>query len=170
MRRSLGDTLDEPELPATMKLRDCVEVDLNERSAAHRDAWSHLAHIGLPDAKSSFGTEIYARLRAAPLYDPALDLAVETLDGTIASCCICWVDTNNKLGLFEPVGTRHAFRRQGIACALILYGLLRLRAKGMRTAVIGTASFNHPAEAAYKACGFEIIEREHRYEKTLLAD
>jgi len=167
MCRALGLPIDEPILPTGMKLGDCVEVDLAERAEAHRDAWGHLEHIGIPDARSSFSVERYERLRATPGYEPRLDLVVTTEAGPIAACCICWVDERNGIGLFEPVGTRFQYRRQGLARALVLEGLRRLRRRGLHSAIIGTASFNHPAEAAYLSCGFEIVDRETAYLKEL---
>lgn len=169
MRRRLDTPIEEPRTPDGIRLGDCLRADLDERAAAHRDAWDHLAQIGLPDARSTFSREVYQRLRAAPVYDASLDLIAFTDDGTIAACCICWTDKANGVGLFEPVGTRLAYRRLGLARALLFFGLRRLRDAGMRHALISTASFNAPALAAYASCGFEIIGRERRYEKTLPA-
>lgn len=167
MRRSLLGAIAEPDLPAGTRLRDGGEVDLTERVAAHRDAWTHLDHIGIANARSAFSTRLYERLRAAPEYDRALDLAVETTTGVIASCCICWVDASNRVGTFEPVGTREAFRGRRLARALVIEGLRRLQATGMHTALIGTASFNRPAQSVYRACGFELSDLEQRYVKTV---
>jgi mycothiol synthase len=167
MRRSLASALADPVLPADMQLRDGNEVDLGERASAHRDAWTHLEHIGIASARSVFSTRVYERLRRAPMYDPALDLAVQTATGTIASCCICWIDDRSMVGTFEPVGTREAFRGQGLARALVMKGLRRLQEMGVHTALIGTASFNRPAQSVYQACGFEHFDREQRYVTTI---
>ncbi len=68
----------------------------------------------MPDARSRFTSAVYQQLCSAPLYDPALDLVVEAADGTYAAT-IGWSDPVNGIGLFEPAGTRSAFRRQGRA-------------------------------------------------------
>lgn len=167
MRRPLTTPVEGPPLPSGMRVGDCVDIDLDERAAAHRDAWGHLDHIGMPGVLSSFSNERYRRLRATPGYDPALDLVVLTSDDTVAACCICWVDNRNGSGLFEPVGTRVDYRRQGLARALVLEGLRRFRQRGLHTAYIGTASFNHPAAAAYLSCGFEVVDRASVYELDL---
>lgn len=161
MRRSLETPIAESVLPQGMRIRDCVDVDLEERAAAHRDAWSHLAHLGMPEARSSFTLDAYRMLREAPLYRPDLDLVAETADGRFAACLIGWVDEPNRVGLIEPVGTRAAQRRRGLARALNLEVLRRQRALGMRHAQIGTTNFNDRAEATYLSCGFEIVERDH---------
>jgi predicted N-acetyltransferase YhbS len=167
MRRSLEAPIPSVVLPRGFHVRDCSAADFAERAAAHRDAWSHLDHLGIQNARSRFTVEVYERLRAAPVYDPELDLVVVAPDGTYASCCICWADCENRIGLFEPVGTRIAYRRQGLGRALNLEGLRRLRSKGMQWAAVGTASFNEPARATYLSCGFEIIDEDRWFEKSL---
>jgi hypothetical protein len=37
----------------------------------------------------------------------------------------------------------------------------------MRYAQIGTASFNDRAEATYRSCGFEILDRDHFWVRRL---
>lgn len=167
MRRSLETPIREVELPEAMRFRDGLDLDLAERAAAHRDAWSHLDHLGMPDVESQFSLQAYERLRAEPGYRPDLDLMVEAPDGTYASCLIGWIDETNRVGLVEPVGTRDAYRRRGLARALNLEVLRRLRKAGMQTAQIGTTSFNDRAEATYRSCGFEIVERDHFWVKRL---
>ncbi|MBW2281205.1 MAG: GNAT family N-acetyltransferase [Deltaproteobacteria bacterium] len=165
MRRSLETPIAESVLPDGMRIRDCVDVDLEERAAAHRDAWSHLAHLGMPDVESGFTLDRYRALREAPLYRPDLYLVVETGDGRYAACLIGWADEPSGVGLIEPVGTRDAYRRQGLARALNLEVLHRQRALGLRHAQIGTTNFNDRAEATYLSCGFEIVERDRYWLK-----
>lgn len=166
MRRSLETPIEDSRLPDAMRFRSCVDVDTGERAACHRDAWSHLEHLGMPDVVSSFSLERYRRLREEPGYRADLDLVVETADGRHASCLIAWTDEQSGVGLIEPVGTRDAFRRQGLARALNLEALRRLRDAGMRWAQIGTTSFNDRAEATYRSCGFEILDRDHFWVRT----
>ena len=167
MRRSLETPIAESVLPQGMRIRDCVDADLEERAAAHRDAWSHLAHLGMPDVESGFALDAYRTLRDAPLYRPDLDLVVETAEGDYAACLIGWADEPGAVGLIEPVGTRDAYRRQGLARALNLEVLRRQRALGLRHAQIGTPNFNDRAEATYLSCGFEIVERDRYWLKHL---
>jgi GNAT superfamily N-acetyltransferase len=167
MRRSLETPIDESTLPDGMRFRCCVDVDLAERAACHRDAWSHLAHLGMRDVTSSFTLERYRKLREEPGYRVDLDLVVEAADGTHASCLIAWTDEASGVGLIEPVGTRDAFRRQGLGRALNLEALRRLRDAGMRQAQIGTTTFNDRAEATYLGCGFEILDRDRFWVKAL---
>jgi len=108
-----------------------------------------------------------------PQYDPQLDLMVMAPDGTPAAGCICWVDPVNRVGLFEPVGTRPQFRRQGLATALMLGGLQRLRERGIQVALVIGA---HPGKEeksteftssrfVYEAVGFQLLRRLYTYHK-----
>jgi GNAT superfamily N-acetyltransferase len=66
----------------------------------------------------------------APLFDHDLDLVIVAPDGSLAAGCVCWMDTANHIGLFEPLGTRPEHRRRGLATALALEGMRRLRTRG----------------------------------------
>jgi ribosomal protein S18 acetylase RimI-like enzyme len=160
MRRSLDVAIPDGRLPRGVRVRHATDDDIAERVDLHRDAWSVWG-------ASSVTVEAYRRLRAAPGYDEQLDIVVEAADGRLASYCICWVDTANGIGEFEPVGTRPEFAGQGLGRAVIIEGLHRLRARGMHTALVQTASINDRALALYPSCGFEVIEREHFYQKRI---
>ena len=153
--------------PEGFSVRDSVGVDPARRAGAHRDAWNDLSRIGLPDARSSFTTEAYLSLRAAPVYDAALDLLVQSPEGELVANCICWADAESGVGVFEPVGTHAAYRGRGLARLAILEGCRRLRASGHRWARVGTAHFNAPAISAYRSCGFELYDRTSWWTKTL---
>jgi mycothiol synthase len=110
-----------------------------------------------------------------PHYDPQLDLMVIAPDGTPAAGCICWVDPVNCVGLFEPVGTRPQFRRQGLATALMLGGLQRLRDRGMQAALVtgdhpGTEEKNTEFTSSrfvYEAVGFQLLCRTYLYHNVI---
>ena len=91
-RRALDGEIEPPALPKGMRTRDCVDIDPEARAACHRNAWNHLDHIGIENARSSFTARSYGRLAAGPIYDPALDILIETADGRLVANCICWAD------------------------------------------------------------------------------
>ena len=64
--------------------------------------------------------DAYRWLRAAPGYDPRLDLVAP--DGTFGSYCVCWFDPGSRTGLFEPLGTRSASRGKGFGKAVMHEG------------------------------------------------
>jgi GNAT superfamily N-acetyltransferase len=153
--------------PEGFSVRDSVRIDPARRAAAHRGAWDDLTRIGLPDARSAFTTEAYLSLRAAPIYDPTLDILVQAPDGALVANCICWEDAHSRIGVFEPVGTHPAFRGRGLARLAILEGCRRLRARGLGWARVGTAHFNAPAISAYRSCGFEEYDHTSWWSRAL---
>lgn len=153
MRMALDREIDVP-LPAGAFVRSVTQADVAARVALHCDAWS----IWGP---SQFSETAYRALRASPLYDETLDIVAVTPDGALASSCIGWADAATGTGHFEPVGTSTRFARQGYGKAAVVEGLRRMRERGLRQALMGTASVNDPAIRLYRACGFDVVEREH---------
>jgi ribosomal protein S18 acetylase RimI-like enzyme len=158
MLQELDRPLPAAPLPAGWTVRHVGGEDEYEaRVDLHREVWQ----------PSRSTLEAYRWLRAAPGYRPELDLVAVAPDGTFASYCICWLDPVNKIGLFEPVGTRPAYRRQGLSTAVIIEGLRRLQAYGARTAFVSTGAQNDPAIKLYESTGFRIVSREYRYSRKL---
>ena len=136
--RRLDEAIAIPVLPARVQVRNVTEADIEARVDVHKDAWSVWGN-------SSFSVGRYLRLRETPIYDETLDIVAEGADGRLLSYCTTWFDAANRIGHFEPVGTRPAFAGQGLGRAVVLEGLRRLRERGAHTALIGTASVNAPA-------------------------
>ncbi|MBA2676924.1 MAG: GNAT family N-acetyltransferase [Ktedonobacteraceae bacterium] len=169
--RPLIEPVPAPVLPTGFVIRPIAgEAEAEMRAALQRDAF-------LPKGSKTYeeGTLRQLAVMKMPQYNPQLDLMVMAPDGTPAAGCICWVDPVNHVGLFEPVGTRPQFRRQGLATALMLGGLQRLRERGMQAAlVIGT----HPGKEeknteftssrfVYEAVGFRLLHRMYTYHKVV---
>lgn len=157
--RRLDGPLPPVVLPARARFRHMSDADAEARAELHRDAWSVWG-------ASKHTTEIYGHLRAAPLYDRDLDVVLEC-EGRLVSYCVCWLDTANHIGLFEPVGTRPSAARRGFARAVIHEAFRRLRDKGMNSAVVSTGVVNKPAMALYASAGFEEAARDHSYVKPI---
>jgi ribosomal protein S18 acetylase RimI-like enzyme len=143
-RRDLSVPIPPPNLRAGLRLRHATEADLEERVAVHRASW----------LRSTWSMETYLKIRASDAYDSELDIVLEADDGTFAAYCICWADPVAGVGSYEPVGTRPEWRGKGVGRETIYEGFRRLKAKGMRSARVGTAGFNAPAQALYESCGF----------------
>ena len=97
----------------------------------------------------------YAQFMRSAVYDGARDLFVRAPDGRGASACTIWFDAVNGVGLFEPVATHPAFQRKGLGKAVMAEGLRRMKAAGMRRAVLGFDPTNVAARALYASMGFE---------------
>jgi mycothiol synthase len=155
LARSLRAPIPPPCLPAGFRLRSLAgPQEAAARAGAHRDAFH----------SSRISDEAYLRLMASPGYDAAWDLVAEAPDGTLAAFCLAWLDGANGTGEFEPVGTRPAFRRLGLARALLLEGLGRLAEAGAGAAVVGPIdAADGPALALYRSAGFEPAHRLATY-------
>ena len=141
-----------------MRLRHATEADLEARVDVHRDAWSVWC-------LSRATIENYRQLRNCPIYDPELDVVLEGATGRFLAYCIGWLDVANGFGHFEPVGCRPAFTGRGYARAVTIECMHRMQARGMRTALVQTASVNQRARVLYPACGFAEVDRAYHYTK-----
>jgi len=142
---------------SNLNIRHVSAVDIDARVAVHKASWF----------QSSYNREQYLALREIPVYEPELDLVVETATGEFVSYCLGWVDRATQVGSFEPVGTLPAYRKQGLGRAVNDEGLRRMKDLGMRNAKIGTAGFNNRAYALYRSCGFDLVDKDRTYIKKL---
>ncbi len=60
----------------------------------------------------------------------------------------------NAVGLFEPVDTHPDFQRKGLGKAVMAEGMRRMKAAGMRRAIVGFDPNNVAALALYTSLGF----------------
>ncbi len=151
MHRDLDAPIPDLPLPDGAVIRPLADdTEIAARVALHRAVWTN-SHM--TDAS-------YARMRAVPGYLPDLDIVAAMPDDAFASYCICWLDPVNRTGEFEPVGTRAAYRRQGIGKAVVLDGLLRLKAHGAHTAIVAPTAGNDASLALYLSAGFRVVDRE----------
>lgn len=139
--------------PTDAVIRPVADGEIAARVALHHAVW--------PGSRVTEAS--YARMRAVPGYDPALDLVAVLPDGTLAAYCICWPDPVSGVGLFEPVGTHPEHRRRGYAAAVIAAANRRLRDAGMHTALVEPTTKNPDAVALYEAAGFGIAHRTGTY-------
>lgn len=107
------------------------------------------------------GRAVAARLQQCSLYDPALDLAVETADGQVAGYALFWFDPLTDVGLVEPMRVEDEFQRRGLARALLTEGLDRLVKRGARRLKVGfeTAA----ARGLYLGAGFRVASTTRSY-------
>jgi ribosomal protein S18 acetylase RimI-like enzyme len=98
-----------------------------------------------------------------PGYECDLDLVAVAPDGTFGAFCMCWVDPVNMSGEFEPVGTRPAFRRKGMARAVLHEGLRRMKARGCTTALVWCEGDNQATQRLYESVGFRQAKRDYDY-------
>ncbi len=132
--------------------------DAERRAEAHKDAFQ-------PQSKMT--PDHYRAFMSAPGYDPELDIAIAAPDGTIVSFAMGWIDADNQLSEFEPVGTRYAFHRRGLGKAALLEGLRRLQARGVETALVSCHADEPGNVLFYQSAGFRICGRVLAFKKLL---
>ena len=153
--RLLDEPIPGPHLPEGFTAR-CVagEHEIENRAAAHREAFH----------PSRVTNEVYRSLMRTEGYSTDLDMVAVAPDGTIAAFALGWIDPINQVGEFEPVGTRPAFRRTGLARAALLEGLKRMQAHGAHSAVIGPIGLPD-ARQLYESIGFRVINTTLDYRR-----
>lgn len=150
-QRDLTD-VEKPVLPAGFRFRTADEAGPAAAVRAHVDAW----------APSTYSAEAYQGVRQTAGYRGDLHLLVEAPDGTMAASTIMWLDEVNRTAEFEPVGTHPDFRRLGLARAMMLHGMRRVRAlKASHVTVACLGAPGHPrARGLYYGLGFREISRD----------
>jgi mycothiol synthase len=142
--RDLSAPIPTPALPAGYSIRPAALADAAQLAAAHGDAFGE-----------QWTPEEYRdQVMLKPGYDPARELVAVGPGGQIAAFTIIWLDGLNRVGLFEPVGTRSDSRRLGLARALLCHAMEEMRRLGMETAMVGHDATNQPAAALYRGLGF----------------
>lgn len=81
----------------------------------------------------------------SPGYAPARELVIQTSDGFLLAFSVIWYDHLSRVGLFEPVGTHKDFRRRGFGLAIVLYGMQKIAAAGMKFATVAHIGYNEAA-------------------------
>lgn len=98
-----------------------------------------------------------------PDYRSDLDLYVASESGEVVPFTTIWYDAANKIGILEPVGTHYAYRRMGLARAVIGEGARRIADEGGLGLYVGS---NKPF---YLSIGFDVCLRNEIWKKELPA-
>ncbi len=103
------------------------------------------------DGVTALDLEAYEYSRLSPAYDPWLDLSVVDPDGVHAASCLGFLDTANRISEIERVCTHSAYRRRGLAEAVIRACFQRLAQRGVERAYI--TAYGPEADALYEKLG-----------------
>lgn len=147
-----------PALPQGYSFRSAKSI---EDAAALADA--HNASF-----KVNWTLELYRKVMESPGYEPERELVIQASDGSFVAFTVTWYDRLNRTGLFEPVGTHKDHRRRGFGRALLLYGMQKMAAAGMRFATVAHFGQNEAARGLYQACGFKPWHLLDSYKKRIL--
>jgi len=125
------------------------------------------AYVSLHQA--AFGTENmtveYRRtIMSAPDFIPELDLVAVAPNGDLAAFCVGQIFPDDapragghKEGWTDPVGTHPSYQRLGLAKALMVDCMGRLKARGCDTAILGTSSENTAMQRVAEKIGFKTV-------------
>jgi GNAT superfamily N-acetyltransferase len=143
--KPLDESLPKVEMPKGYSIRHMgLDSDIPKRSWASFRAF----HSEEPlENYEDDGGEWYYNIIKTPLYRRDLDLVAIAPEGGIVGFVTVWYDDYTRTGYFEPVGVTPSHQRQGIAKALILEGMKKLRELGAILAVIG--GINEAANKTY---------------------
>ena len=158
MARSLALPVEEPPCPAGVEVRRLDPSDgsmVRERALAQVEAFSQ----GEPSV-----AEIAWITRSVPHQlsygGPDSHPGIIALDesGAVLAFADPFNDRKNRIGEFEPVGTRPSAQRRGLSKLVMTRALNEMRDHGMGRAVVRTGFDNTAAIAAYESVGFETTD------------
>jgi mycothiol synthase len=169
LSRSLHDIIPTPQLPAGFTIRS---VDRAQEAQAWVDMHNQ-AFFGQWNFHP-LTVESYQHRLQDPDYLPELDLVAIDSQGKLASACYCSIDpahntfTGRQEGWVVLLFTSPDFQRRGLAKAMLLSGLARIKALKMDIAKIGVDSRNaFGADKLYESVGFEQFRTNTAYVKHL---
>jgi GNAT superfamily N-acetyltransferase len=150
-------TSGEPDIAPPYRLRATRPTD---------DDYAGLAEL----LNLAFGRTIHTALEyrtfaeRSPSFDHELNLVAVAPDGSFAAHAGVTYDVANRYGIVEPVCTHPEHRRHGLAAALILEGLRRLRSRDAEIASVETGD-GIGANALYESCGFTDAHHSHAWRR-----
>lgn len=165
MRIDLGDGVEPPSWPPGIGVRTFRPADDDERLyEAQQEAFADT---------HDFVRQDYEQWRSWNFlepHDPSLWFLAED-EGEIAGICLCRPQRGDdpELGWVSVLGVRPAWRRCGLARALLRHGFGELHARGRRAVGLGVDGESPAAVGLYESAGMHVARRYDRYEKVLHA-
>jgi GNAT superfamily N-acetyltransferase len=157
----LGRLATAPTTPG-YRLRPVRPDEAEARAACHAAAWSEVG-------PSPVTTTAYEAVMRAPLYRIDLDWVAVDANEMLVSGALVWLDPVTGVGLVEPVGTVPRHRGRGLAGAVTLAALHRLREVGGRMALVtirGDGELPGPRRL-YTSLGFRPAARTVTWSRSL---
>ena len=154
-------------MPAPASIADGYRMRTTDPATIHRDAPRMAGLLNAAFGRTTHTAAEYERFATgSPSFRHDLNLIAQADDGAFAAHVGVTFDEVNRHGIIEPVCTHPDHGRRGLARALILEGLRRLRELGAVTASVDTGDME-PANALYRAIGFTESYRGHTWRRDL---
>ena len=160
--RPLDEPIPEPVLPPGFTIRAVAgEAEVEARVVLQRDAFGTTRQT--VESRLAFMRD--------PAYVPELDLVAVAPDGTLAAFVVGGIEPDEDLpgeprhGFTDPLGTHPAFRRLGLARALLLEAFRRLQVCGVEIVEVSTDSGNTATQALLASVGYHLAHRVLAYSR-----
>jgi len=155
MTMSLDAPIAEAPCPEGLRIGLLDRSDPHERAMAQVDAFSD----GVPSAAQTawISRSIVHQLSYGRPQHHASVIAFDRA-GRVEAFADPFYDRTNRIGEFEPVGTRTSSQRQGLGKSVLTRGLQEMRDNSMTRAVVRTGIDNAAAIATYESVGFETTD------------
>jgi mycothiol synthase len=167
MTRDLSQPIPDVPLPDGLEVRPVTDETM--RQIWDADVEAFLDHWGGFDGSE----ENYQRFLAKPAFDPTLWVIAWDGDEVAGGVVNAIEAAENEMlgvkrGWLHSVFTRRAWRKRGLANALINRSLVAIRDRGMDTAILGVDADNPTgALGLYERNGFVVAERSTAWRKPL---
>ncbi len=171
MERSLAEPVPDLPLPDGLQARPARPDHFRQILAAHKDAAREMPG----DMVETTDIELAEFINFATDQLNQYELWQIAWDGDqIVGMVLNNIDVRGNLalglnrGFTDPIAVRHAWRRRGLAKALIARSLVVLREKGVETAFLGVDTQNpNDALRLYESMGFVKVKSATTYQKML---
>jgi GNAT superfamily N-acetyltransferase len=144
-------------LPPYTIVDQCARPDAPGKTALYKNAFSHTAEVTWLDIASN----VYSH--QSPAYDPTLDLAVVDEQGQHLAGCVGFIDPYYQVAEIEKICTHSAYRRQGLASAVVNECFRRLAGRSVTNAYI--TGYSEEAIRLYGKLGWRKLKRWYHYEQ-----
>lgn len=169
MRVDLEEPLTPPQLPAGVTIKTFAEVNdlaalVKANSEAFQDHWGYVAQP-FPDMLARWQDWLASDSK----FDPSLWYLAMAGD-EIAGMSLCRLEAHNDpaWGWVDDLAVRRAWRRQGLALALLHHSFGQLYAQGKKTIGLGVdASSLTGATRLYEKAGMHVYREYQTFEKEL---
>jgi ribosomal protein S18 acetylase RimI-like enzyme len=147
-----------PDLPAGFEIVTLTPALTDAYVDLHRAAWSR------PSGPSTYDRRQHDLVTAMPDFRYDFVPIVASADGALAAYCMSWWDPRSAAVEIEPLGTHPAFRRKGLARAIVREVLRRSRAAGAKYVLVWGTTANPEAKALYLSAGLRTrrVLQDHR--------
>ena len=137
-------------LPAGLRIAELADDEIERYNVAVQAVFGHVGG----------SSEAYAIVRQGPSAVHDLALVVLDAEDAVVAFAEAWLDRENGIAEFEPVGTIPRLQRHGIGSAVMREVENRLRRHGCALATVHSWSTMEGANRLYESLGYRAVDRQ----------